>query len=393
MNEQEGRLVMSGIFTCKLRDCFKKLFFGVEGRILRLKKRKDVLFVINSENMFNQAYPLYQILADDPRIRCWFCYQKPARFEDLKALRRQYRLRWLPYTISKKIKWDLILFPDHGGYFRKDIKKIYMGHGISGGKIVDGHPYVFGPNSLDENGEVIYEKIFNSSEYAVSKISKCYPKFYPYIRVVGRLFVDQLLSYSEDQRKSEILRLKFEPGKKTIMLTSTWGPDSMIQQLGLDFVHAVEALRGSYNVIVSLHFLNFIPNSFKGLKMEELFRSPMAGVHIVPPHESGTRYLPLADLLVMDHTSLGFYYTVLQRPIIFYDNPQIRYAPNSLIFDLREVAYRVSDLSQIGTDIDRAFANFDSSKIQSLAYKTFSYQGQAKKRYLEEILDSLGLET
>jgi hypothetical protein len=382
---------MGGIFTCKLRDCFKKLFYWVEGRILGWKKRKDVLFVIRNELMFNQAYPLYQILADDPRIRCWFCYEKPAGFEDLKALQRKYRLRWLPHTISRKIKWDLILLPDHGGYFRKGIKKIFMGHGLSTGKTIGGHEYVFGPRSLDENGEVIYEKIFNASEYAVSKITKHYPKFCPYIRVVGKLLVDQLLSYSEDQRRSEILRLKFDPGKKTIMLTSTWGPNSIIQQLGLDFVQAVEALRGSYNVIVSLHLNNFTQYFFKGLKMEELLRGIGSGVHIVPPHESGTRYLPLADLLVMDHTSLGFYYTVLKRPIIFYDNLEIDYAPSSLIFDLREVAYRVRDLSQVRTDIDRAFANFDPSKTQSLADKTFSHQGQAKRRYQEEILDSLGL--
>lgn len=383
---------MGNILTFKLIHRFKKSCYWVVSRILRLKKGKDVLFVILNELMFNQVYPLYQILADDPRIRCWFCYLEPARFKDLKALRRQYRLRWLPYTISKTIKWDLIVFPDHGAFFQKDIKKIYIGHGVPTGKTEDGHSYTFGPNSFDENGEVIYEKIFCSSEYSVSKLREYYPKLSTHTRVVGRIFVDQLLSYSEDQRKSEILQLKLDPGKKTIMLTSTWGANSMIQQLGWDFVHAVEALRDSYNVIISLHFLNFIPSHFKGYKMEELFRGVPAGVHIVPPHESGIRYLPFADLLVMDHTSLGLYYTVLKRPIIFYDNPQVRYTPESFIFDLREVVYRVRDLAQIGTDIDRAFANFDSSKIQALADKIFSYQGQAKRRYLEEILDSLGLE-
>ena len=52
----------------KLNSRLKKFFFDIERGILRLKRGKDVLFVIRNELMFNCALPIYKILEKERRI-------------------------------------------------------------------------------------------------------------------------------------------------------------------------------------------------------------------------------------------------------------------------------------------------------------------------------------
>lgn len=372
----------------------RKIVLGIEGQLLKLKRGKDVLFVIRNELMFDYALPIYQILKKEPGVRCWFCYFDRFQFKNLKLLQKEFPLRWISYRWAEVIKWDLVIMPDQGPYIRKDIPKIYSDHGVPTGKMVKGHPYVFGPKSLDEKGEIIYQKIFTPSHFMAERIRRLYPSFSSRLRVTGNLLSDELLTYREHRRLEDLRRLHFREDRKTIMLASTWGPHSMFQYLDYGFRKAVESISPFYNVIISLHFLNYVQRSyegFKGLIVEDIFRDIPKGVYITGPSESGNRYLPLADLLVTDHTSLGLYFPVLRRPIIFYDNPEMVYSPHSLIYDLRKAAYNVKDLSNLTWDIEQCFETFDEIKMRLLSEKIFSYPGRAAKRYKEEIFDSLGL--
>lgn len=144
----------------ELYEWLKKICFTIEGWFLKFKRGKDVLFVIQNEAIFDYAFSIYQILEEEQGVRFWFCYLDRSGFKDLKLLQKKYPLRWISYRWAEVIKWDLILMPAQGAYFRKDVPIIFSDHGLPVGKMVEGRPYMFGSGSWYEKGGVVFQKIF-----------------------------------------------------------------------------------------------------------------------------------------------------------------------------------------------------------------------------------------
>lgn len=374
------------------RELLKKIYLLLERYLLALKGKKDVLFIVENELMFKYAYEVYQRLSGDKRVRLWFCVVYPERFNDMSKMKKRFRARIVPYGLARRIKWDLILYPNHGPYFRPDCPKIYIGHGPGSGKAgrIKDH-YVFGKYSLDGNGQVIYEKIFLAGEHAQKQVREHYPVFYPRVRVVGSLLGDRLVNAGAQNRVNSVAP-NLDRGKKTVMLASSWGPHSLIQSQKNEIIKGVRNLAGEYNVVISLHPNNFNKIHFEGVDVGQLFSGVVhENVYIQKPGDDGHLLLPVADVLVADMTSLGLYFPLLNRPIIFYDSPGQKYFPASLNQELMKVSHVTRDVSDLRPDVREALRSFDKGKMEELAGKIFSYRGRSWERYSYEIYESLGL--
>ena len=375
-----------------IRAFLKKMYFILEGWLLKFKTRKDILFVIENELMFKYAYEVYQQLSGDKRVRLWFCVVYPERFNDVSEMKKRFKAGIVPYGLARRIKWDLILYPNHGPYFRNDCPKIYIGHGLGSGKVgrIKDH-YVFGKYSLNGNGRVIYKKIFLAGEHVKEQVRKHYPVFYPHVKVVGSLLGDRLVN-ADIQNSVRSTAPNLDRGKKTVMLASSWGPHSLIQSQKNKIARGVRNLAGEYNVVISLHPNNFNKIHFEGVDLAQLFSEmEHENVHIQKPGDDGHLLLPFADVLVTDMTSLGLYFPLLNKPIIFYDSPGQEYFPDSLNQELRKASHVTRDVSDLRSDVREALKNFDKEKMEGLAERTFSYRGRARERYSYEIYESLGL--
>lgn len=359
----------------------------------RLTPTKNVLFVVHNEIMFQCAYEIDRAMGSDSRVKLWYCIVPPARATVWSRLKKQYQIRTVSHRLARKVKWDLIVFPDHSGAFRPECVKIYAGHGIESGKKVKGTTYVFGPRSVDVAGNQIYQKIFCTSEYIRAQVEGAHPEFSPRVRVVGSLLADRL--WQQTPNREELLgSMSLDVERKTVFICSTWGPDSLVQAAGETLVAEIDRLGLDHNVILSLHYLNYEGSRHDRVNVDQML-SRIQAQHFYltkPDEEGGIFLLPLADILVTDTTSLGLYFPQYARPIIFYDIPSVQLDPVGLAAELRRTAYVIRDLSGLEHHISRCAANFRPDSMRELSSRIVSYQGRAAERHKKEIYDSLGLD-
>lgn len=372
---------------------FLRALLAIERAVLRNKKKKDVLIIVTNEIMFAYARPIYKKLARDGRIRPWFCFCSPYRFgrENLAKIRKGKEYRTIGLRIGRLLKWDLIIYPLHYRRFRRDCKKIYVGHSMMVGKAAGGISYKYGRHTRDKNGNLVYNKIFVAGTHEKEMVARLYPDLYPTVRVVGSLLADRLLAFLDE--KSRLLGdLGFDAKRKTVMVASTWGPHSFAQNVGKEFMESVGSLLEKYNVILSLHQCNFLAKCSPKIDWKELACGvERENFHISTNNDESISLLSVADLLVTDHTSLSLYYMLLGRPMVFYENPDVEYLDGASIHELKKAARVIRDIDNMEQDIEEAFSSCDPEEIAKAASKVCAHQNKAWRRYKDEIYDSIGL--
>jgi hypothetical protein len=115
------------------------------------------------------------------------------------------------------------------------------------------------------------------------------------------------------------------PSARPIALYApTYSPASSLQQAGESIVTSLAAT--GFSVIVKLHDRSFDPDPrySGGIDWRARFAAiaRTAPVRLVNTADSSP-WLAAADLMVTDHSSVGFEYLVLDRPLIVYDVPEL----------------------------------------------------------------------
>lgn len=369
----------------------RQIYMAIESYFLKFKKKKDILFVVRNRLMLSYVRAIYKRIEQDDRLRLWICLYKPCDADDheMKVLKVKNNPRCISYYLARYIKWDLIVFPDHKPVFRADCHKIFVDHSLGSGRTVDGDVYEYGRRAKDRTGNIIYKKIFVASHFIAEGIKNHYPDIFPYIRVVGNLFIDELME--TQKKKTDLFKEKnLDHDRKTIMFASTWTSDSLIHNYGQELIAKLPELASKYNVIISAHYNNYYFKYPGCLDWRNILgKINMENVYVIEPGTEPYRYLALTDLLIMDITSLGLYFTIFGKPIIFWNNVNLDCATVNLIDELRKAACVVGDISNLDTIIDKAILSFDKEKMKALSSKVSSYQGESEKRYKEEIYQSL----
>ncbi|MBF0522912.1 MAG: CDP-glycerol glycerophosphotransferase family protein [Candidatus Omnitrophica bacterium] len=374
----------------------KAAYLYLESFFLRLKKKKDILFVVINRTMFSYVRPIYERLKEDKRLRLWFLFYRPERFkpEDLEQIKRKYFLKTVNKFMANYFKWDLVVYPDHGFNVRKDCLKIYVGHGAGGGgkAFEAGESYVYGSRSKNIKGEIIYSKIFVGSENELARVKRCYPEFHSRVRVVGNLLLDEMDKYIS--LKSEIFKdAGLDFSRKTVMIVSTWGSDSLIQSFGLEMIKKIPKLAEKYNVVLTIHHNNYVKEYSGGIDWEQKLKAiEHKNVFVLYERRDPFFLLANADILISDITSLSLYFPHLLRPMILLYNSDIKCEKENIFEKTKANAYLINNVDNLETDIEKAFSQFDKAKMFSFAQSIFSYQGQAWKRYKAELYDSLSLD-
>lgn len=371
----------------------KRIYMATETFILGFKKKKDIIFVVRNKLMLTYARAVYEILEDDNRLRLWICLYEPydADDEEIKALKAKPDPRCISYFLARYFRWDLIIFPDHKPEFRADCYKIYIDHALCSGRTVDGDVYEYGSKARDRSGNIIYNKIFVASHFLADGIKNYYPEVYPYIRVVGNLFIDKVIDTKN--RKPGIFKIKnLDHNKTTIVIASSWRNISLIHNFGLELMEKLPGLAKQYNIIITIHYHNYYFRYPECLDWKNILgKIDIENVCVIEPGTEPYHYLAQADLLIMDMTSLGLYFPICGKPIIFWDNINVKYVPVNLIDELRKAAYVVNDISNLDSIITNALSDFDEEKMKTLSNKISNYQGDSANRIKNEIYQSIHL--
>jgi glycosyltransferase involved in cell wall biosynthesis len=145
----------------------------------------------------------------------------------------------------------------------------------------------------------------------------------PVAALIGYPKVDCLVDGSLDRAAIQH-DLGLDPSLPTVLYAPTWSPYSSLSTSGESIIKSLARL--GTNVIVKLHDRSYDTSdrASGGIdwrqQIERVCREN--GVHLAQDFDVSP-YLFVADALVTDHSSVGFEFTLLDRPIVIVDCPEL----------------------------------------------------------------------
>ncbi len=215
-------------------------------------------------------------------------------------------------------------------------------------------------------------------------------------RLVGMPKVDCLVDGSL-QRNDVLRRLRMDPSRPTILYAPTWSAASSLNLMGTELLEGL--LARPWNVIVKLHDRSRDPREFYsgGIDWMERVGGLMAGKtgHLVTDADI-CPYLAAADVMITDHSSAGFEYLLLDRPLVRIHVPELIKGSNingEYVQLLMDASYSVDDAAGALAAVERGLADprAGSATRRFVAEDLFHRAGSATARAVAELYDAIEL--
>ena len=200
------------------------------------------------------------------------------------------------------------------------------------------------------------------------------------------------------KRDELLLAMGVDPLRRTVLYAPTWSPHSSVVSMGEELVRRLG--EAGYAVIVKLHDrsrdLEYVNSGGVdwGARLEPLLRQ-FNGV--LATGNNSSQYLPAADIMITDHSSVGFEYLLLDRPLIRIHVPELIENTDiepKYVEMLASASTSVNNVDETLAAVDRAFVEPGENSAQRIAVanKMFYKPGTATDRAVKEIYELLELE-
>jgi hypothetical protein len=333
--------------------------------------------------------PVVRAMRVDPRIEFFFTAS-----EEPSALNRIYGdadpgTRCIGPRRAALTRWDAYLTSDFmWATLPRGTARIQMFHGVAGKYGFDAPD---GPMHQWDRLFFVNERRLRNfvAAGAVAAGSDA-------LRLIGMPKVDCLVDGSLD--RAAILRgFGLDPARPTILYAPTWSPESSLNRMGLDLVRQLTRL--PINLVVKLHdrSRDLRPQYSGGVDwvaaLSPLLQLPHA---VLATHANVTPCLAAADVMITDHSSVGFEYLLLDRPLIRIDIPELIRTANihpDYVQLMADAARSVTESVAAVAAVERALADpaEGSSTRRSVAADLFYRAGTATQRCAAALYEVVGL--
>lgn len=334
--------------------------------------------------------PVVRAMAADPRVRFAFtASEEPHRLREIYG--EADAGSWLITPARAALmKWDAYLTSDFmWAALPRGSARIQMFHGVAGKYGFDAPT-----RSMRE-----WDRLFFVNERRLRNFvsAGAIDAESPAARLIGMPKVDCLVDGSL-QRKEVLRRFGLDPARPTVLYAPTWSPASSLNQIGIDLIRRL--VTRPINVIVKLHdrSRDRRPQYSGGVDwvwhLEPLLRAPHG---LLALHANITPCLAAADVMITDHSSCGFEYMLLDRPLVRIEVPEL-YAQANVHPDyvrlLAGASLNARDAVETVTAVDRALADpiERSAERRALARELFYKPGTAAVRCAAALYDVIDLE-
>lgn len=366
---------------------------AVDAAIWRPKHPLRVLFEAASPMSLAVFAPVLRRLRTDPRLRFWFtsCDRSwnPAVIFGAAGISEQVitpdAIRWTKFDAYVNTDfWDMTWLP-------RRTRRVHFFHGVAGKYGLDA-PLKIAP-VVATFDRLMFPNRDRLRRYAEAGLVD---DDSPQAALIGYPKVDCLVDGSLD-RAATLARLGLAVSRPTVLYAPTWSPYSSLNSVGHDVIAALGSL--GVNVIVKLHDRSYdaTARGSGGIdwKQELSGVCDRHGAHLVQDADASP-WLHAADVLVTDHSSVGFEFMLLDRPIVVIHSPELlkraRVNPDKAAM-LRSAAFVVEHRDAIAatvrTALDRRSAH--AAERRSIADELFYCPGSATARAVECIYALLGL--
>jgi CDP-glycerol glycerophosphotransferase (TagB/SpsB family) len=218
----------------------------------------------------------------------------------------------------------------------------------------------------------------------------------PAIRLVGMPRLDCLVDGSLE-RDQVLTSLGIDPSRKTVLYAPTWSKYSSVALMGEEIVKRLGA--AGYAVIVKLHDRSRQADDYHsggvdwGQRLEPLLKETGG---VLATGSNSSSYLMAADVLITDHSSVGFEYLLLDRPLIRIHVPELLKNTDVepvYVELMTEASSTVFDIDGLVTAVEESFANpaAKAASRKTVAGEMFYKPGSATARAIAEIYDVIEL--
>lgn len=319
----------------------------------RLSTRRDVLVEMRTPVYHAVLGPIAEALATEPDVNVWYTGESPDRVKHLVP-----EGRFLTHAEAEWRRFDLYINGDPwaAARLRRCAHRVNFFHGVAGKYDLDqpaGLPLGF--ESYDHVAFINRDRMLR---YLAAEIVTPLQAV-----LVGYPKLDALASGAHD---GAAVRgsLGLRAGHATALYAPTYSTASSLHLAGEEIVKAL--VGAGLNVIVKLHdrSLDPDPRYHGGIDWRARFAAleqqlAPGRMRFVETSDSSP-LLAAADCMVTDHSSIGFEYLVLDRPLLVFDAPDLpqaaRINPEKIVL-LRSAASVVSTPAELATRALHALAN------------------------------------
>jgi hypothetical protein len=282
----------------------------------RLSPRRDVLVELRTPVYHAVLAPIADALAADADVQVWFTSESPERVRPLVPAGR-----FLSHAEVEWRRFDLYINGDPwaAARLRRCACRVNFFHGVAGKYDLDN------PSGLPLGFEY-YDYVAFINRDRMSRYLRAGVVSPAQAVLVGYPKLDRLASGGYD-RESTRQTLGLSSDRRTALYAPTYSEASSLHLAGEDIVRALSA--EGFNVVVKLHdrSLDPDPRYTAGIDWRARFRAlarELGGDRVafveIP---DASPLLAAADVMVTDHSSVGFEYLVLDRPLIVFDAPDL----------------------------------------------------------------------
>jgi hypothetical protein len=355
--------------------------------------KKRILFAGYAPVHFVCFEPVYRLLRNDPRLEIWLSGgYKSVRDAEVSFLLDGFydrfevdRERVVPFSQIAQQSFDVLvcahlsdsLFPREVG------RSVQIFHGVS-----------FKNRGIREKA-LRYDVLCLPGRYHADKYeqwrlvrpggSRCL--------VTGFPKVDALVQ-GQFRRASVLEKLGIDPGRPTLLYAPTGDADNSLETMGEQVVRTIHDA-GKWNLLVKLHDHPKQAKVDWGVLLSRFENDKVRLVHdwnVVP-------YLQAADLLITDASSVAVEYTLLDRPVVFLEVPELlkKMVRKHAAIDMDTYGWKIGvSIKQADEALDAiagslAHPDRESEIRRTMAEHIFYKPGSASSRVAGVILHAAGL--
>ncbi|MFD4242670.1 hypothetical protein ACFWP3_13875 [Streptomyces sp. NPDC058525] len=335
-----------------------------------------------------------EIVHDDPRIAVVFAYDPTSAFNDgVLDLLRSLGCRTLPWPQLAEIEPDLLVSASENIKVPPgDYPVLVLPHGVGFHKQV---PDSAGPGTRLSG--LVHDDLLAAgrARLAVShpdqecQLAAAHPATNGSTVLVGDPCLDRIRA-SVRWRERYRSALGVLPGQQLVLVTSTWGEESLAGSwpaLPADLLSQLPT--DEFRVALVLH-----PNVWSGhgaWQVRVVQQSALeAGLIAVDPTDGWQQALVASDVVIGDHGSVTLYGAALGRPVLLgaFGSEAV---PGTAGSALRTAAGRLEADRPLRTQLAAAVADHRPDRYAAVTAAAFAEPGQALPRLRELVYDLLGL--
>lgn len=311
----------------------------------RLSPHREILVELRTPVSHAVLSPVADALEGAPGANVWFTCEDPDRVVHLVP-----RERFLTHKNAEWRRFDLYVNGDPwaAARLRRCEHRVTFFHGVAGKYDLDNPAGL--PLGLESYSRIAFINRDRMLRYLAARIVTS-----TQAALVGYPKLDRLARGEVDTRD---VKMEYRlDGRPTALYAPTYSEASSLHLAGPEIVRALDA--AGFNVLVKLHdrSLDRDPRYHGGIDWRARFAavaaaSPSRRIHFVERPDA-CPVLAAADVMVTDHSSIGFEYLLLDRPLIVFDAPNL---PSAARVNMEKVSLLRSAATVVSTPEDMARA-------------------------------------